>query len=236
MARRKAEKEALRRERERREAEARAAARRKRLVGYGAGGVLAIGALVVVVALAAGSGGGDGSGGGEVFPEGGEVAEQTEFDVEAAADAAGCELKTQKDTSRSHTGSLDVNVKYKDNPPTSGDHYDIPAEDGLYTDAPSDLELVHSLEHGRVILWVKPSLPADVREQIRALYDEDTYQMLLVPRAKMPYAVAATAWNADPTPNGTGRTLGCEEWNERAVDAIRSFRDEHRSNGPEPVP
>jgi hypothetical protein len=237
MARRKAEKEALRRERERREAEARAAARRKRLVGYGAAAALAVVAVVLVVVLAAGGGnGGDGSGGGEVFPEGGEVAEQTEFDVEAAAEAAGCELKSSKGRSRNHTGSLDVKVDYKDNPPTTGDHYDIPAEDGLYSDAPSDLELVHSLEHGRVIVWVKPNQPREAREQVRALFDEDTYQMLLVPRSKMPHAVAATAWNADPTPNGTGRTLACPRWNDQVVDALRTFRDEHRSNGPEPVP
>ena len=52
----------------------------------------------------------------------------------------------------------------------------------------------------------------------------------------MPYDVAATAWNRDPQPGGTGRTLGCPEWNEKVVDALRAFRDEHRGRGPEPIP
>jgi Protein of unknown function (DUF3105) len=238
MAHRKDRKEALRLERERREAEARAAAQRKRLVGFGAAAALAIAAIVVVVVLVAGGSNGESgaSGGGDVFPEGGSVAEQQEFDLATAARNAECELTDTRATSRQHTTDPSQRVRYEDNPPTSGRHYEIPAEDGLYQEAPSDTELVHSLEHGRVIVWVKPSLPREDREQLRALFDEDTYQMLMVPRSDMPDAVAATAWSRDPTPNGTGRTLACPRFNENVIDAIRTFRDEHRSNGPEPVP
>jgi Protein of unknown function (DUF3105) len=238
MARRKGEKEALRRERERRAAEARAAERRKRLVGYGGGGALAIVAIVLIVLLAAGGGGdAEGQGGGDVFPEGGEVAEQSEFDLESAADAARCELISKRGSGvADHTTSLDENVNYPENPPTNGRHYFEPAEDGLYYQAPTDEQLVHNLEHGRVIVWVKPSLPRDVRETVRALFDEDEYQMVVVPRRNMEPAVAATAWNRDPDPGGTGQTLSCPEWNDGVPDAIRTFRDEHRSNGPEPIP
>ena len=49
-----------------------------------------------------------------------------------------------------------------------------------------------------MIIWVKPSLPEDQRADLRALVDEDTYQMFLVPRANMPYPLAVTAWNARP--------------------------------------
>ena len=48
--------------------------------------------------------------------------------------------------------------------------------------------------------------------------------------------VAATAWNRDPEPGGTGRTLGCPRWNDGVIDALRAFRDEHRGKGPEPIP
>jgi hypothetical protein len=237
MARRKGEKEALRLERERREAEARAAERRKRLVGYGGGGLLAIAAIVLIFLVAGGGGGAEGQGGGDVFPEGGEVAEQTEFDLETSAEAASCELISKRGSGvADHTTSLDENVRYEDNPPTNGRHYFEPAEDGLYYDAPTDEQLVHNLEHGRVILWVKPSLPRDVRETVRALFEEDEYQMVVVPRRNMEAAVSATAWNRDPDPGGTGQTLRCPEWNDEVPDAIRTFRDEHRSNGPEPVP
>jgi hypothetical protein len=237
MARRKGEKEALRRERERREAEARAAERRKRLVGYGAAGAIAVVAVALIVVLAGGGGDSAGQGGGDVFPEGGEVSEQTEFDLEAAAKAAGCELRSRRGSGvTDHTTTLEERVDYEDNPPTNGRHYQEPVPDGLYHEAPSDEQLVHNLEHGRVLVWVKPSLPSDVRETIRALFDEDTYQMVVIPRRNMEPAVAATAWNRDPEPGGTGRTLACDEWNDEVVDAIRTFRDEHRSNGPEPIP
>ena len=137
-----------------------------------------------------------------------------------------------------HTTSLDEKVKYKDNPPTTGRHYQIPAEDGVYGGTPPpDEALVHALEHGRVIIWAKPSLSEDERATIRAISDsDDGYQTLLVRRDNMPYVVAATAWNRDPAPGGTGRTLGCTEWNPQVADALRAFRDEHRSNGPEPIP
>jgi Protein of unknown function (DUF3105) len=237
MARRKGEKEALRRERGRREAEARAAERRKRLIGYGGGAVIAMAAVVLIVVLAAGGGGAEGQGGGDVFPEGGEVAEQAEFDLEASAEAAGCELRSKRASGvADHTTTLDEKVDYEQNPPTNGRHYAEPAADGLYHEAPQDEQLVHTLEHGRVIVWAKPSLPVEARETIRALFDEDDYQMVVVPRSNMKPAVAATAWNRDPDPGGTGQTLFCSEWNDQVVDAIRTFRDEHRSNGPEPVP
>ena len=239
MSHRREQKEQLRREREERERQARAAEQRKRLVGYGAGGLLAVAAVVVLVVLATGGGGGGGSDAqaAELFPDGGSFPEQKVFEVAPAARAAGCTLKSVKGSGvATHTTSLDQHVKYNTNPPTTGRHYEIPAQDGIYGDPPQDEELVHGMEHGRVIFWVKPSIPEEQRANIRALVEDDSYQMFLVPRSKMPYAVAATAWNADPAPGGTGRLLLCDEVNDKTYDALAAFRDEHRSQGPEPVP
>jgi hypothetical protein len=241
MSSRREQKEALRRERERLEAEARAAAQRKRLVGIAGAVVLAVVAIAVVVVVASGSGGGSGGdkvkGSADIFPSGGSVPKQKVFDLPKAASAAGCELSSNKATSRNHTTDINQKVDYKQNPPNSGRHYAVPADDGLYNGTPpKDWQLVHNQEHGRVVIWAKPSLPREARQQIRALFDEDTYQMVVVQRPNMPYAVAATAWSAEPTPLGTGRTMGCPSWNENVIDALRSFRDEHRSNGPEPIP
>jgi hypothetical protein len=237
VSHRREQKERLRREREERERQARAAAQRKKLIGYGAGGVLALAAVVVLILVATGgSGGGSDAQAAEVFPDGGSVPEQKIFDVAPAAKAAGCTLRDVKATSREHTTSLSDHVKYSTNPPTSGRHYQIPAQDGIYGDPPQDEELVHGMEHGRVIFWVKPSIPEDQRANIRALVDADPYQMFLVPRSGMPYPVAATAWDADPGPNGTGKLMTCTQVNDKTYDALAAFRDEHRSRGPEPVP
>jgi hypothetical protein len=236
MSRRREQKEALRRERERREAEARAAQQRKRLFGVAGAVAIAVAAIAIVVVLA-GGGGSDVKSEGNTFPSGGSVPAQKVFDLDKAAAAAGCELKSNKATSREHLQDPNQTVNYPQNPPTSGKHYAIPAEDGLYNGKPPhDTALVHALEHGRVIIWAKPTLPLEARKQIRALFDEDSYQMLVVRRPDMPYAVATTAWSHDPTPNGTGRLMGCSQWNENVIDAIRAFRDEHRSDGPEDIP
>ena len=238
MSHRREQKERLRREREERERHARAAAQRKKMVGYGIGGVLVLVVVIVVavVALGGSDSGGSDAQAAEVFPSGGSFPQQTLTDVKQASGAAGCQLRTVKATSREHTTSLSDRVKYSTNPPTSGKHYQIPAQDGIYGDPPQDEELVHGMEHGRVIFWVKPSAPKDVRANIRALVEDDPYQMFLVPREKMPYEVAATAWDADPAPNGTGELMTCTKVNDKLYDALATFRDEHRSKGPEPIP
>jgi hypothetical protein len=237
MAHRKGEKEALRRQREEREAQARAEQQRKRMVGYGAAAALVIGAVLVVFLLAGGGGNGGGSEG-TFFPEGGDVPEQKVFDLEDAAKAAGCTLESSKGSGvQTHTRSLEEKVNYKDNPPTTGRHYAIPAEDGVYAGSPpQDEAVVHALEHGRIVVWVKPTVPRDARGMIRAMVEDEDYLMLLAQRREMPYAVAATAWNSEPAPGGTGRTLGCEDWSPDVIDALRAFRDQHVGNGPEPFP
>jgi Protein of unknown function (DUF3105) len=238
VSHRRDQKEALRREREAREQEARAAEQRKKMVGYGAAAAIAIIAVAVgILLLTGGDDAGSGPGNaGNVFPDGGSFPEQKVFDIGPAAKAAGCQLQTKKGTARGHTTSLSDRVKYNTNPPTTGRHYEIPAQDGIYGKAPQDEQLVHNMEHGRVIIWVKPSLPSKQRADIRAMVEDDPYQMVLVPRRNMPYAVAATAWDADPAPNGTGELLLCNDVNDKTFDALQAFRDEHRSQGPEPIP
>ena len=158
------------------------------MVGYGGGGVLA---------LAAGdrgprarTGGGDG-GGGDVGPERAPRAaaafpEQEVFDLaEGRRAAAGCELKDVKASGAATTPPIaDERVKYNYEPADLRPPLRVPADDGAYSTAPTDEQLVHNLEHGRVIIWFKPSLPEDERADLKALFDEDTYQMVLVPRSE----------------------------------------------------
>jgi hypothetical protein len=241
MASRKEQKEALRKEREEREAVAKAEQRRRQLIGYAAGGVVALIAVVVAVVILAGSGGGGSGGkapkgGGDVLPGGGSIPAQKISDLTAAAKAAGCELKSYKGKSREHTGDLSAKITYDSDPPTEGKHFQVPADDGAYQTAPDKKQLVHTLEHGRVIIWFKKSLPRADRAGLKKLFDEDSYHMVLTPDDTMPYAVAATAWNQNPQPNGTGRLMGCTKFTPAVYDALRAFKDEHRDNGPEPVP
>ena len=148
MSHRRDQKERLRAEREKREAEARAAAQRKRLVGVVAGAVLAVAAVVIVIVVAAGGGGGSKKGvhgSGDLFPSGGSIPKQKVFNLPKAAAAAGCQLTSNKAPSREHITDINQKVKYATNPPNSGKHYYVPADDGLYPGKPpKDVQLVQA--------------------------------------------------------------------------------------------
>lgn len=171
-----------------------------------------------------------------VLPSGGQVPEPRISGLEEAARAAGCELQSTTALSREHTANIDEPIEYDTNPPTTGKHFQVAAEDGIYEEAAPDSTLVHSHEHGRVVIWFAPSLAEEARAGLRALVEEDDYQILVVPRSDMPFDVAATAWNRSPGREGTGRLLGCASFSPQAYDALRAFRDKHRGQGPEAIP
>ena len=235
MSHRKDRKEELRQERLERERQAAEAAQRKKLVGYGAAAVLVIAAVVAIVLVVAT--GGDEGGADE--PENAEantptvsysddppaIPEAREFDLRKAARAAGCRLMEPQNEGATHVSE---EVTYRANPPTSGNHDPTPTGDGAYTQAPRTENAVHTLEHGRIEIQFRPDLPQAQIDQLKALFDEDSYHMLLFPNGtKMPYAVAATAWD---------HSLVCEEFGNGVFDAIRTFKDEYRDQGPEFVP
>jgi hypothetical protein len=233
MSSRKEQKEALRAERERRESEAAAGERRKRMVGFGVAGALAVAAIAAIAVAVLASGGGDSGGSdksaapqGEKFVNAPIPATQA-TNLEAAAKAANCKVAEHPSEGRSHVSG---HVDYKTNPPSSGNHFGTPAEDGPYVpdSAPSLEALVHSLEHGRVIFWYQPSASPELKGQLKSLYDEDTYHTILAPDdRKLPDQVAASSWT---------RTLNCATVTDKTWDALRLFRDRYRDQAPEQVP
>ena len=230
MSSRKDQKAALRAEREQREREAAAADKRKRTIGYIVGGALAAAAVVaiVVVLLSGGDGGGSAKSGGGDWPEGSVPAAKEVADLEGAAKAAGCKTADPKDEGNQHLTDPAAEAQYKANPPTSGSHFVEPAADGAYLDPPRKEQTVHTLEHGRVAIQFKPTVPDTVKGDLKALFDEDPYHMIIFPnQTEMPAAVAATAWN---------HQLTCAAYNDKVPDAIRAFKNQYRDRGPESVP
>jgi hypothetical protein len=156
-------------------------------------------------------------------------------DLAAAAKAAGCDLREDlPDEGNDHVPDNEP-VDYKTNPPTSGNHNQVPIADGAYVTplnmdtarVPNVRNYVHSLEHGRVEIQYSQELPEPEQLAIKGVFDEEPAGMLLFPNNEMPYAVAATAWTA---------LLGCPDYSPAALDALRDFRDKYRGNGPEAVP
>jgi hypothetical protein len=228
MSHRRDERERRRKEREaREEAARRTRQRRARLVQAGIGALL-LAAIAVAVVLVTG---GD---------EEGASAEVTlparqETDLQAAVRAAGCEFREVRSQGQRHLEPGGTFDRYNSNPPTSGPHDPIQAEDGIYPpgQTPRKEAWVHTLEHGRIILQYRPGLPAARVQQLEALFNEPNrgepgYHMVLMENnTDMEYAVAAVAWTA---------YVGCERVTDRTWDAFRAFRDRYTDQAPELIP
>jgi hypothetical protein len=206
--------------------------RRRRLYSIVVGGVLALAAVAAIVAVAT-TGGGDGSSAPGDLPSPEQSYEgattppaQQETNLFTVARKGGCVLRNPVIEGRTHVAP-DKEVEYKTNPPTSGNHDPTPAEDGVYSRAPTAKTIkhfVHTLEHGRIEIQYDPALEKRRMDQLGGLFNDDPYHMVLMPNRRMPYAIAVTAW---------GHLLGCKEVNDRTFDAIRAFRDRYRDQGPE---
>jgi hypothetical protein len=224
VASRKDEKERRRQERLEKEQALEEQTRRRRLYTFGAGGVLVLAAIagLGLVALAGGGGGGGGSKGLSV--KAAKPPAQKTSDLTLAARKAGCKLINPPLEGRGHTTKP---VKYKTNPPSSGSHDPFPTEDGSYSKAPTKEHLVHSLEHGRIEIQFTPSLARNRVAQLKGLFDDDPYHMILTPNpTNMPYQVAAVAW---------AHIAGCKRVTDATFDVIRAFTQRYRDNGPERV-
>jgi hypothetical protein len=240
MSSRKEQKEALRQERLAREQQAAQAAARKRLIGIVVAAVLVLGIVGALAAvLLAGDddegGGGDGGGGGATieYPDGGEIPDQREADLKVATQAAGCKDETiEVEAAGQHTSDPDEVIEYESEPPSIGPHFQEWPEDDIYEEAPPTSHVVHTLEHGRILIWLRPDLPEEQRAQFKALYEEDPYHVIMLPREELKEPFAVTAWVGA----STGHTLRCQEVNDDSWDAIRAFKEKYRDKAPEFVP
>jgi Protein of unknown function (DUF3105) len=234
VASRQQQKEARRRERLAREAEAARRAERNRRLQIMGGVVLGIAVVAgIAVAVVAGSGGSNdntpkATGAKNPQVKAVPIPPRKTTDLFAAAKAAGCTVKTFPSEGRTHiTGT----TTYHTNPPTSGNHNQVPAADGDYSgrQTPAKENYVHTLEHGRIEFQYRPGTPAKVIGQLRTLFNEDGayHSLLFENNTDMPYEVAATAWT---------HLIGCPRVNDRIWDALRAFRVRYTDQAPEQIP
>jgi hypothetical protein len=138
--------------------------------------------------------------------------------LRAAAKAAGCQLRLGlEDEGADHIPPGSETPGYETNPPTSGPHVNPPYQqaDGAYSEMPAEIDIVHSLEHGRMEIQYAPSLAEQAQLELKGLYDTMYGATLLFPNDRMDYEVAATTWT---------NLLGCPTYKGQAtLDAIRAF-------------
>jgi len=241
MAQRAEEKARRKAEREAAEREAAKRAKRARMLQMGGGGVLLAALVAGIVALALSGGDNTAAGEGPVEGAGEDLQNvslppQRTEDLQAAVRAAGCELRELDSQGAEHVQQPVPASTYNSNPPSSGPHDPIPAEDGVYPpgNPPAVANWLHSAEHGRILFQYAPGTPAQRIDQLAALVREPVlgapggyHTLVFQNNTGMPYQVAAVNWT---------RTLGCPEFNDRVFDALRLFREEYTDDAPERVP
>lgn len=207
--------------------------RNRLIIGYAIASTVVLAAAVLIFVLA--SGGGDDAAEGDahinlnaeigstngVHPDdraGTAPAPVAVANLKDAARQAGCVLKLKlPDEGHDHIPVGSPPPGYKTNPPTSGDHVEPPYQqaDGAYAEMPAEIDIVHSLEHGRLEIQYSPDLPEEDQLALKGLYDTMYGATLLFPNEKMPYEVAATTWT---------NLLGCPTYKGAiTLDAIRAF-------------
>ena len=234
MSSRKEEKERLRQERLAKEQALQSAERRRRMLGMVAGGILAVAAIAAII-VAVTVGGGDSKGPKpNVDEDTVPIPAQQITSLDDATKAAGCTVRTfaAGPSDRQH---LNTTVQYPQNPPVFGPHDPTPAGDGNYAGQGTieREQLVHSMEHGRIIFWYQASLPKRQVSQLETLFKEpmpgrpEGYHQILVEDDVIPTPIAVTAW---------GQQMVCKKVTGKTFDALRAFRARYVDKGPEFVP
>ncbi|MFW5911494.1 MAG: DUF3105 domain-containing protein [Halolamina sp.] len=134
------------------------------------------------------------------------------------------EAETFEDNGREHrSGEID----YERVPPLSGPHWDDWVDAGYYTETPEMERLVHSLEHGAVVIYYdEDALDDEAEASLRAWaqHKDGEWQSVIV------------APNPNDDPRGD---YVLTAWTHRLViddydaDAVQAFAAEHLGRGPE---
>ncbi len=120
-------------------------------------------------------------------------------------------------------------VTYNSNPPTSGDHYATPEPAGVYDTPIPDGNLIHSLEHGYVIISYNCNLGNSQKTclsfvgKLAERVNSDSWKLILIPRLVLDANFALTAWGRIDKFNTASATL----------DRVNAFINAFRGDGPE---
>lgn len=111
--------------------------------------------------------------------------------------------------------------EYNSDPPTSGPHDSIPAACGIYRQPVPDRSMLHSMEHGAMVISYDPGLTSARRDQIEDIGRSIGDEVIVAPRPGLNATIVLTGWT---------KLLTLEEIDERA---IRGFDAEVSNLSPE---
>jgi Protein of unknown function (DUF3105) len=181
--------------------------RRQWLILYALGGSGFLALAIVIAAL--------------VLTRGGGAANAAS--AKSAMVGAGCTFNHYKAQPRNH---VPLNYKYHWNsfPATSGPHYAQWVLWGIYNEPVRQIQQIHNLEHGGIVIQYGSKVPRSDVEKITSFYRGDDNAMLVAPFPKLGNKIAVEAWTY---------LAKCTQFDDKA---FTKFRDALRYHGPEPYP
>jgi hypothetical protein len=98
-----------------------------------------------------------------------------------------------------HINPGDPHPEYNSDPPTSGWHFPVPPQRGIYTTALPEELPIHFMEHAGVVVHYNPDvLPPNEQQQLHDIVAGELNKgqglVLMAPDPLAPQAVALTAW------------------------------------------
>lgn len=136
------------------------------------------------------------------------------------------EVQSFQEEGREHVSQGEP-IDYQTELPTSGPHYDRATTAGFYTEPQPPGNLVHSLEHGAIVIYYHPEgLTPEAERSLRAFAQahRNPYASVIVvphpkPNPEFPYIL--TAWK---------KMLKLKEYD---AEVVRAFLAEYLGRGPE---
>ena len=156
----------------------------------------------------------------------------------ALADAGCGEVESFDDQGQQHIAVGEPHAPYNSSPPTSGPHYESPAQPNFYPAELPTEQVVHNLEHGQIVIWYAPNVSDDVKSEIEDYVERENDKAArtpdprsgenqLEPLIALPFAgvedgaYSMTSWT---------RLQTCDQFSSAAVD---EYREMFQSLGPE---
>lgn len=139
----------------------------------------------------------------------------------AAAEAADCtEVVEHENEGRDHLGQGETYDDYETNPPTSGPHNPQPAPWGSYRETVEPETLVHSLEHGGVVVHYNGLSDSEV-DALENLVDSYRNGVISNPNESIDAPVVLTSWT---------KSVECQQY---SADVIQAYVSLECNKGPE---
>jgi uncharacterized protein DUF3105 len=204
------------------------------LFGVAGAGLVGLAVALIVIFATGKSGGGPSAG--------------SDTKVRRAMLAAGCTFVSKPVLPPKHqvqsgyhadVPTLTTKVKWSTFPPSGGSHYPLWAVWGFYKQPVNPRQVVHNEEHGGVIIWWGPKVPAATVDKLQNFYFESPTGVFGTPIPGFGNKIALTAWTGDPSRYyqngyyGIGKLATCPRFDQKA---FATFRDAYRGKGPEGVP